>query len=126
VFVWEAARRFRLENQGAIERDTEEIFNRERSPGVCCLPSVACFKQVDAVVKASHLRLTAVPPLSSYNSRPSCLVKPHPPASSPRHQPQAMRVEIDFEGGKNSSGIYVHKRLPGARCGAVLWVWWYA
>lgn len=25
-----------------------------------------------------------------------------------------MRVEIDFEGGKNAAGIYVHKRLPEA------------
>jgi hypothetical protein len=28
-----------------------------------------------------------------------------------------MRVEVDFEGGKNAAGIYVHKKLPevGAR-----------
>jgi hypothetical protein len=25
-----------------------------------------------------------------------------------------MRVEVDFEGGKNASGIYVHKKLPEA------------
>lgn len=25
-----------------------------------------------------------------------------------------MRVEVDFEGGKNAAGIYVHKRLPEA------------
>lgn len=25
-----------------------------------------------------------------------------------------MRVEIDFEGGKNAAGIYVHKKLPEA------------
>jgi hypothetical protein len=27
---------------------------------------------------------------------------------------QGMKVEIDFEGGKNAAGIYVHKRLPEA------------
>lgn len=27
---------------------------------------------------------------------------------------QGMRVEVDFEGGKNASGIYVHKKLPEA------------
>lgn len=25
-----------------------------------------------------------------------------------------MRVEVDFEGGKNAAGIYVHKKLPEA------------
>lgn len=25
-----------------------------------------------------------------------------------------MRIEIDFEGGKNAAGIYVHKKLPEA------------
>ena len=25
-----------------------------------------------------------------------------------------MKIEVDFEGGKNSSGIYIHKRLPEA------------
>lgn len=27
---------------------------------------------------------------------------------------QGMRIEIDFEGGKNAAGIYVHKKLPEA------------
>jgi hypothetical protein len=27
---------------------------------------------------------------------------------------QGMRVEVDFEGGKNAAGIYVHKKLPEA------------
>jgi hypothetical protein len=25
-----------------------------------------------------------------------------------------MRIEVDFEGGKNAAGIYVHKKLPEA------------
>lgn len=28
-----------------------------------------------------------------------------------RHHAQAMRIEIDFEGGKNSAGLFVHKLL---------------
>lgn len=27
---------------------------------------------------------------------------------------QGMRIEVDFEGGKNAAGIFVHKRLPQA------------
>lgn len=30
------------------------------------------------------------------------------------HCLQGMRVEVDFEGGKNAAGIYVHKKLPEA------------
>lgn len=27
---------------------------------------------------------------------------------------QGMRIELEFEGGKNAAGIYVHKKLPEA------------
>jgi hypothetical protein len=36
-----------------------------------------------------------------------------PPPPRPLNY-QAMRVEVDFEGGKNSAGIFVHKKLPEA------------